>query len=96
MARAADAPALARAPRRSDVQMTQFVVNMNDQRPMRRARARARTAPRRVDALRCRVARSERFIIHVLDDRPLLVQPHVVDEIKARVARAKPARAAMP
>ena len=28
--------------------------------------------------------RSARFIIHVLDDRHLLVQPHMVDAIKAR------------
>jgi hypothetical protein len=32
-------------------------------------------------------ARSERFIIHVLDDCNLLVQPHMVDEIKARRPR---------
>jgi hypothetical protein len=35
---ATDAPARVRVSRRSDVQMTQFVVSMNEQRPTRRAR----------------------------------------------------------
>jgi hypothetical protein len=40
--------------------------------------------------------RSARFIIHVLDDRHLLVQPHMVDAIKARRASAALATCRMP
>jgi hypothetical protein len=40
--------------------------------------------------------RSARFIIHVLDDRHLLVQPHMVDAIKARRDALESQRTACP
>ncbi len=74
---------------RSDVQMTQFIISLDDQKPQRRASRRGAAPLLRVQSLtRCdtRPPRSEKFIIHKLDDRHLLVQQHVVEDIQARAA----------
>jgi hypothetical protein len=79
--------------------MTQFIVSINDQKPQRRAcssvhtRLRAKCSARCLTPLRAAAAaalfpavraRSEKFIIHALDDCHLLVQAHVVTDIQAR------------